>query len=135
MNSGYLPLGADSENAPFNQSDNIGKCFDVCASQTLSKNTEVWTDKYVSDEEVNVDEDGSESVKEIIDTSDTDWKEVYGEQHLTPAEIIQCCKALAQKVQAETQRIEVPGLGQVSVKQLVSECEEWIVDEFEVIHE
>lgn len=128
IESGYYPPGAEFDpNAPWNEQEVPERQFGVCISQTLSKNTGVTTNDYVP--EVDQDEDG---VYESTDTSDTDWKEAYKNEHLTPFQLIGEFKDFLTKHLPdpivdvkEFQRFE----------HLISECEGWIEDETEVIEE
>lgn len=127
IESGYYPPGADTSYAPWNEQEVPERQFEVCISQTLSKNTRVTTNDYVP--EVDQDEDGNH---DYSDTSDTNWKEAYKNEHLTPLQLIGEFKDFLTKhlpdpiVDAkEFQR----------VKHLIRECEGWIEDETEVIED
>lgn len=128
-NSNY-PLMSQSEwdNAPWNQSDPEEKEFEVTVSQTLSKSTTVTTSDYIPGEyfpETEWDIDGYHTITchEPDDTSDTDWKKAYNNEHYTPLGLIQEFKEMLEKNTPipETRR-----------KHLIDECMNWIEDDLEV---
>jgi hypothetical protein len=125
-NSNY-PLGADTPYAPWNEQEVPERQFDVCISQTLSKSTRVTTNDYVP--EVDQDEDG---VYESTDTSDTDWKEAYKNEHLTPLQLIGEFKDFLTKHLPDP-IIDVKGFRRF--KYLIGECEGWTEDETEVVED
>ncbi len=127
IESGYYPPGAEFDpRAPWNEQEVPERQFDVCISQTLSKSTRVTTNDYVP--EVDQDEDG---VYESADTSDTDWKEAYKNEHLTPLQLIEKFKEFLTK--------HLPDLVGISgfkeFKRLIKECEGWVEDELTVLEE
>ena len=84
--------------------------FDVCVSQTLSKNTHVVA--CISD--------------------DTNWKEVYSKEHMTPIEIIgEFKKFLTTYLPDPIVNIR----GFKNFKHLINECNNWVEDETEIIQE
>lgn len=128
-NSNY-PLMSQSEwdNAPWNQSDPEEKEFEVTVSQTLSKSTTVTTSDYIPGEyfpETEWDIDGYHTITchEPDDTSDTDWRSAYNNEHYTPLGLIQEFKEMLEKNTPipETRR-----------KHLIDECMNWIEDDLEV---
>ena len=128
-NSNY-PLMSQSEwdNAPWNQSDPEEKEFEVTVSQTLSKSTTVTTSDYIPGGyflETEWDIDGYHTITchEPDDTSDTDWKKAYNNEHYTPLGLIQEFKEMLEKNTPipETRR-----------KHLIDECMNWIEDDLEV---
>lgn len=128
-NSNY-PLMSQSEwdNAPWNQSDPEEKEFKVTVSQTLSKSTTVTTSDYVPGgyfPETEWDIDGYHTITchEPDDTSDTDWRSAYNNEHYTPLGLIQEFKEMLEKNTPipETRR-----------KHLIDECMNWIEDDLEV---
>ena len=121
------PLGADTPYAPWNEQEVHKRQFDVCISQTLSKNTKVTTNDYVP--EVDQDKDG---VYESTDTSDTDWKEAYKNEHLTPLQLIGKFKDFLTKYLPDP-IIDVKEFRRF--KHLINECEGWTEDETEVVEE
>ena len=84
--------------------------FDVCVSQTLSKNTHVVA--CISD--------------------DANWKEVYSKEHMTPIEIIGEFKDFLTKHLPDP----VVNLAEYKKwKKLISECDGWVEDELTVLEE
>ena len=121
------PLGTDTPYAPWNEQEVHKRQFDVCISQTLSKNTKVTTNDYVP--EIDQDKDG---VYESTDTSDTDWKEAYKNEHLTPLQLIGKFKDFLTKYLPDP-IIDVKEFRRF--RYLIDECEDWEVDETEVVED
>lgn len=130
--SGYYPEGTEySSDAPWNQKSLPEEKFEVTISQTLSKNTTVHTDDYIPGEvypEVEYDDGGCCTVtcKEPNDTSETDWKKAYNEEHRTPLYLIQLFKHLLEG------SID---LGDIHISRrayLIKECSDWVEDDLEV---
>lgn len=119
----YAPGSYNDPDAPWNEPYIPEKDFDVCISQTLSKSTQVTTNKY----QPYIDE---EDGYEHIDTDNIVWKEIYEEQHYTPEKIIEICKNLAELALKEGLSIE-----SVYLPDLIRDCNDWIVDETTVIEE
>lgn len=124
FNSNYPPMTQSQwDSAPFNEVEVPERQFDVCISQTLSKSTEVTTNDYVP--VVDQDEDGCYSYS---DTSDTDWRKAYKNEHLTPLQLIGELKDFL------TKHLPDPVVDIVEHKKwkrLIEECEGWIEDETE----
>ena len=122
------PPGADGPDAPWNQEDTPEKEFEVTISQTLSKNTTVCTADYCPGgcyQETEWDIDGCHTVAcyEPDDTSDTDWKAAYNNEHYTPLGLIQEFKEMLEK--------NTP-ISESRRKHLIEECMNWIEDDLEV---
>lgn len=122
------PPGADGPDAPWNEKEVEEREFEVTISQTLSKNTTVYTNDYCGGgyyPEVEKDIDGYHTITcmEPIDTSDTDWVEVYSKEHYTPLELIKEFKKMLESNEPilESKR-----------KHLIEECMDWVEDDFEV---
>ena len=74
MGNGYYPPGTEFDStAPWNESPPEMRAFDVCISQTLSRNTTVSTKDY----SISLDCDDEGVYYENVDTSNTDWKNLY----------------------------------------------------------
>ena len=136
-NNNYPPGAEANPNAPWNQSDPEEKEFKVTVSQTLSKNTTVTTSDYIPGgcfPETERDIDGYHTITchEPDDTSDTDWKEAYKDEHLTPLQLIGEFKDFLTKYLPDP-IIDVKGFQRF--KYLIGECEGWTEDETEVIKE
>lgn len=139
--SGYYPPGAEHDpRAPWNEPVIPDREFDVCISQSLSKNLKVITNDYTSEKIV---EPWNGICEETIDTSDTNWNDVYKEQrHLTPLELIETFKDILvldlakAHEDAKSSNSVVAGLAQRQAKRLehlISECENWTNDETEIV--
>jgi hypothetical protein len=121
------PMGADSENAPWNEKMLPYKSFKVCVSQSLSKTTTVNTNDY---SELKEKDDVGGFLE--IDTDDVVWADEYADNgHLTPLELInlykQHCKAALDKN---------PNASDASwYKYIIEECDNWVSDDFEVVEE
>lgn len=126
--SGFYPLGAEfDQRAPWNEQEVPERTFDVCISQTLSKSTKVTTNDYVH--EVDQDEDG---YHDYSDTSDTDWKEAYKNEHLTPLQLIGEFK------QFLTKHLPDPVIDMKRFQEfnrLIKECEGWVNIETEIVED
>lgn len=96
--------------------------FNVTVSQSLSKTVNVTTDNY---------HEYSDETGIHADTYDTPWKEVYEKEHHTPIQLISLFKSFLQTA------IEMPGTiyPKGRLKELVSECDNWIEDETEIMEE
>lgn len=120
IESGYYPAGAEFDSAaPWNQSSPPEESFDVCVSQSLSKSVSVETDNYFL-------EDG------VPDTSDTNWEEVYEEDHYTPLQLINIFKRY---LESEVNHTETVSKEPSFLKHLISECSDWNDDETEIFEE
>ena len=124
FNSNYPPMTQSQwDSAPFNEVEVPERQFDICISQTLIKSTEVTTNDYVP--VVDQDEDGFYSYS---DTSYTDWRKAYKNEHLTPLQLIGELKDFL------TKHLPDPVVDIVEYKKwkrLIEECEGWIEDETE----
>lgn len=121
--SGYYPPGAEFDpNAPWNEIPIPEKDFVVTISQTVSKTVNVLTDDYARCYD---DETGYE----YADTQDTDWKEAYAKDHEDIPKLLSLLKSYIER------DLEC-GDSKYSKEQLkyfLKECEDWIVDETEVV--
>lgn len=107
MNNYDYPWGADTSDAPWNQSDPEPKKVDVTVSITLSKHFTIEVNDYI--EEVDQDEDG---IYTTIDYSDCDLKKAVQEQINLPNEAYK--------------------LALIETK-YYNDLKDWCVDDFEVI--
>ena len=125
IESGYYPPGAEFDTrAPWNEQEVPERTFDVCVSQTLSKNTKVLTDDY--------DLEPTEEGCTDITTSNTNWKEAYKNEHFTPLQLIGEFKDFLTKHLPDP-IIDVKGFRRF--KHLIDECEGWTEDETEVVED
>ena len=130
--SGDYPTGAEfNKDAPYNQVDPKEREFEVTISQSLSKTVTVLTSNYVEIEDCDENMDKCLS----IDTSNTDWMEVYNESHKTPKELIKEFENLLNAVIAalENNKEANSNILLKRCKYLKSECENWCIDETEVV--
>ena len=120
-NYGY-GLTDDSPNTPWNEPIIPERDFDVCVSQTLSKNTIIVTQDYQPefDEETGYTD---------ANTDETDWKKAYCDVAMTPLEIIGAAEKIAKALLEQGQT----RIGGVYLKNLVKECEGWVEDDIEVV--
>lgn len=113
------PCGADTPNAPWNEPVIPEQKFDVTCSQTLSKDTYIYSDDYYLEE----DECGRS-----INTSETNWQEAYTKGACTPLDLIKDCKILCEYLLDQG----VTTVGPIWLKALTKECDGWVEDDFEV---
>lgn len=125
IESGYYPPGAEFDpNAPYNQHENPEEEFEVTISQTLSKTVTVYTSDYLL--EIDEDEDGG---YRNVDTSETDWKDVYESDHHTPKQLIGILKRILETHMKEG----CVSLSDNLAKRLIEECNDWCVDDYEIV--
>ena len=111
--SGYYPLGADTKDAPWNQTDNPEREIEVTVSVTLSKTVKVKVSDYTITDS-GKDENGE--YFEDIDYSKCDHKRVVEEQITLPQDAYEYVK------------------GEFNNDQR-NDLEGWNVDDFEVVEE
>lgn len=131
IESGYYPPGAEFDsNAPYNSSEPPKREFEVTASQTLSRNVTVKTDEYVLEEDWDDDLGRCDS----CNTDDTDWKKIYENQHETIPSLLSEFKEMLEAKIEECENFEPHNKKYIAhLKYLSQECEDWCVDDFEVI--
>lgn len=146
MNNYDYPLGADTPDAPWNQTDNLPLEFEVFVSQSLSRNHFVKTTDYKEGEpyeDVDHDSDGnwySSWCQGAPDCTDTDWPAAYKAEHKTPLELIAELKRVKElhiKMLSETTP-DSPDydLVQRQIREdqcWIQECENWVEDELIVM--
>jgi hypothetical protein len=118
----HYPAGADNEMAPWNEPVIPEKEFDVLVSQTLSRDTSIYTNDYCP-------EFDEETGQTDANTECTDWKKAYSNAAMTPLEIIGAAEKIAKALLEQGQT----RVGGVYLKSLVSDCEGWNEDELEVV--
>jgi hypothetical protein len=125
----YPPMTKSQwDSAPFNEKPIPEKEFEVCITQTLSKTVKVSTNKYLLDE--GVDDDGHRYSD--VDTSDTNWKEVYKDNHYTPLELIERFRDFLKFTLDDPHGVD---LSPKQKERLIEECNDWIEDETEIVEE
>jgi hypothetical protein len=110
--------------APWNEPVIPEKEFDVLVSQTLSRDTSIYTNDYCP-------EFDEETGQTDANTECTDWKKAYSNAAMTPLEIIGAAEKIAKALLEQGQT----RVGGVYLKSLVSDCEGWNEDELEVIEQ
>lgn len=119
------PPGADTPDAPWNQPDIPEREFDVTISMSLSRTVQCYTNKYIPE----VDEENGHL---YVDTSDTPWSEVYGDNHKTIPELLEELKKYIQKDLdnlADDETKMDKAFHRRRLEFLLTECDEWTVDE------
>lgn len=130
MISDYYPMGADTPEAPWNQVGQEEKQFNLTVSQTLSKTVSVLTEDYVP---IHTLEPWNGINETSIDTSDTNWSDVYAENdYHTPQQLILLFKRY---LQDELNHTDIAIKNPEHLKYLIEECDNWIVDEEEFIQD
>ena len=119
------PPGADTPDAPWNQEDVPEREFDVTISMSLSRTVQCYTNKYIPE----IDEENGHL---YVDTSDTPWSEVYGDNHKTIPELLEELKKYIQKDLdnlADDETKMDKAFHRRRLEFLLTECDEWTVDE------
>ena len=121
-----LPPGAAHDpNAPYNEVEIPEREFDVTISMSLSRTVQCYTNKYIPE----VDEENGHL---YVDTSDTPWSEVYGDNHKTIPELLDELKKYIQKDLdnlADDETKMDKAFHRRRLEFLLTECDEWTVDE------
>ena len=121
----YPPGAAHDPNAPYNEVEIPEREFDVTISMSLSRTVQCYTNKYIPE----VDEENGHL---YVDTSDTPWSEVYGDNHKTIPELLEELKKYIQKDLdnlADDETKMDKAFHRRRLEFLLTECDEWIVDE------
>ena len=119
------PPGADTPVAPWNEPIVPEREFDVTISMSLSRTVQCYTNKYIPE----VDEENGHL---YVDTSDTPWSEVYGDNHKTIPELLEELKKYIQKDLdnlADDETKMDKAFHRRRLEFLLNECEDWTVDE------
>lgn len=126
--SGYYPPGAEFHpDAPWNEEVVPNRIFKVCVSQTISKNTTVNTNDY----HLEIDDEDNYP---YADTSDTNWVTAYSNDHYTPLELIRMFKKSLEYAR-DTYSPNNSIFSIKQIKHLISECEGWMEDDYDIIEE
>lgn len=121
----YPPGAANDPNAPYNEVEVPEREFDVTISMSLSRTVQCYTNKYIPE----VDEENGHL---YVDTSDTPWNEVYGDNHKTIPELLEELKKYIQKDLdnlADDETKMDKAFHRRRLEFLLTECDEWTVDE------
>ena len=136
IESGYYPIGEEyNPNAPYNQSNIEPIQLKVIISQSLSRPTTIEVTDYITNEweDMEIDENGKFHKIEGIeyDFSDSDLKGAYERQEYTIPELLDYLKdyliADINKCNEESKKRKL--------QHILKCCEDWEVDETEVIEE
>ena len=136
IESGYYPIGEEyNPNAPYNQSNIKPIQLKVIISQSLSRSTTIEVTDYITNEweDIEIDEGGKFHKIEGIeyDFSDSDLKGAYERQEYTIPELLDYLKdyliADINKCNEESKKRKL--------QHILKCCEDWEVDETEVIEE
>lgn len=121
----YPPGAANDPNAPYNEVEVPEREFDVTISMSLSRTVQCYTNKYIPE----IDEENGHL---YVDTSDTPWSEVYGDNHKTIPELLEELKKYIQKDLdnlADDDTKMDKAFHRRRLEFLLTECDEWTVDE------
>lgn len=136
MDNYNYPAGADTPDAPWNQSEPSKRDFEVTIIQTLSKNVTVSTSDYAEEEDW--DDDLGKCMS--VDTTDTNWRLAYQENHETIESLLtEFAEMLRVQIESLESDVEIDIASPKDkqylkrLKYLKSECENWCVDDFEVV--
>lgn len=136
IESGYYPIGEEyNPNAPYNQSNIEPIQLNVIISQSLSRPATIEVTDYITNEweDIEIDEGGKFHKIEGIeyDFSDSDLKGTYERQEYTIPELLDYLKdyliADINKCNEESKKRKL--------QHILKCCEDWEVDETEVIEE
>ena len=136
IESGYYPIGEEyNPNAPYNQSNIEPIQLKVIISQSLSRPTTIEVTDYITNEweDIEIDEGGKFHKIEGIeyDFSDSDLKGAYERQEYTIPELLDYLKDyLIADINKCNEEIKKRKL-----QNILKCCEDWEVDETEVIEE
>lgn len=139
----YYPPGAYNDpNAPWNEPSIPEIEFEVTISQTLSKGTNVTTNDYTPQCDMG-EEDGIGYCNKWNDTSNTDWKKAYEDEHFTPLELIGKLReyvemhlvVIEMELAAENPKTAKTTLKAVELRRLLKECDDWCEDETEIVED
>lgn len=136
IESGYYPPGAEFDpNAPYNQSDPEPVKVDVCISQTLHKSTTISTTDYVAEEWEDYergDDGGFVTTREVsYNFSDSDLLSAYKNDNWTIPELLDELKDYIKRdLENDCSKSKKAWL-----ERMMKACEDWELDEEEVIEE
>lgn len=112
-----IPLGADTDDAPWNQEDNEPREYECEAIVTLSKNVNVSTKSYIHDDDMFVK-----------DLSNVDWEDEYQDQYWDIPSLLERMGKLLRKWEpADISRSE-----KMYLEELLSEAGGWREEELMV---
>ena len=113
------PAGADTPDAPWNQSEPDDKDFLVDVEYVLQKKNVKVTTKDYKPEVLNKDEE----IVEPLDTRDTNWEDAYNNSgHFTIQEMLD---ELKEYVKADMQTCSLNTCKGAHLKRLLEDCDGW----------
>jgi hypothetical protein len=121
----YPPGAAHDPNAPYNEVEVPEREFDVTISMSLSRTVQCYTNKYIPE----IDEENGHL---YVDTSDTPWSEVYGDDHKTIMELLEELKKYIQKDLDNLDNDDTKtnkAFHKRRLEFLLTECDDWVVNE------
>lgn len=121
----YPPGAAHDPNAPYNEVEVPEREFDVTISMSLSRTVQCYTNKYIPE----IDEENGHL---YVDTSDTPWSEVYGDDHKTIMELLEELKKYIQKDLDNLNNDDTKmnkAFHRRRLEFLLTECDDWVVNE------
>ena len=107
-NNWDYPMGADTPDAPWNEVDPPKKTFDITISYSLSKDVDISSINYDSDDKL-----------------DCPWND-YTESEYTPSEIIEFAKQCAEYMLSNK---DYKVKFKYGLKKMINSCTGWTVDE------
>ena len=123
VESGYYPLGADTPNAPWNETELDPVEKEVEFSCTMMRTATVETNNYIPGT-WEKDEDGN-GYRDDDDFSDTDWLAEFKDTYRTPHQLIEILRDTA-KTLAEG---KIPTKSAAYWKDVIADCETWKIDD------
>lgn len=118
--SNYPPGAENDPSAPWNDPVVPEREFEITISQTLSKTVTVTTDNYIPEVDY-------ETGDLYTNTSETNWYEVYEDEHYTIPELLEHLQVFAEK---ELKNVS-PNSGRgKELQNIISACKDWIVDDY-----
>ena len=128
MSSSNIPIGADTIDAPWNETGNYPVERDCEVTETIARKVTLSTTDYVAEEDW--DDEFGKCIS--ADTSETDWEEEYSNQEYTVLELIDKLKAYVEEDIKNTS----PNTGKGrELQRLLSACNGWEQVELEVEEE
>lgn len=117
MNNYDYPMGADTKDAPWNETENPEEEIEVTISITLSKTVKIKVTDYTKEVEWNEEENAK---REVLNFDDCNFKEAVEEQLWTPEDLERILTYL-------------PDNKSYAVHKIKEDLSGWNVDEIEVV--
>ena len=113
--------------APWNETSNLPRKFDVWVTQTLVKHDVIQTKCYVERYQ-GKDEDGLPDIE--IDTSNVDWKAEWKSECYDIPFLLRELEAYVKEELKETSKADAPR--RRGLERMLKACKGWVVEETEV---